>query len=125
MSDFFSPINGRKEREELLLTQPEVEVTEIEIASNFSIHCTGESLVKREISGILADDIRKRFGVTDTTPVFISELEADAQIGDEEWEHFHELLIECGDHKMDFETLSESNNFAQMLTWLEQDPDSK
>lgn len=125
MSGFFSPINGRKEREELLLTQPEVEVTEAEIASNFSIHCTGESLVKREVSGRLADDIRNRFGVTDATPVFISELEADAQIGDETWEHFKELVIECGEHKMDFETHSNSRNFAQMLTWLEQDPHSK
>lgn len=112
------PNSGMKERQELLLMQPEVEVSETEFNSYFSIHCEDEQLVKREVSGRLADDIRKRFGVTDQAPVFISELEAEAQIGDETWEHFRELLIECGDHKMDFETASEESNFAAMLKWL-------
>lgn len=114
---------GMNERQELLLTQPEVEVSEQEFNSYFSIHCEDEQLVKRAVSGLLADDIRKRFGVTDQAPVFISELEADAQIGDETWEHFRELLIECGDHKMDFETVSEESNFAAMLKWLDEAPE--
>lgn len=109
---------GQKERQEMLLTQPEVEVSEEEFNSNFSVLCEDEKLVKREVSGRLADEIRTRFGVKDKTPVFISELEGDAQIGDETWEHFTELVIECGDRKMDFDRYSEDNNFAAMLLWL-------
>lgn len=115
-------IPGMKERQELLLTQPEIEISEEEFNNHFSIHCEDEKLVKREVSGRLADDVRKRFGIADQTPVFITELEADAQIGDETWEHFRELLIECGDHKMDFETYSEESNFAAMLKWLDETP---
>jgi hypothetical protein len=62
--------------------------------------------------------------VKDNTPVFISEAQATAQIGDETYEHFHSLLIECGNQSADFESWSEGNCFAQMLVWIDQDPNS-
>lgn len=123
MSDYNQSSNGAdNKRQELLLTQPEVEVPDSEMSKYFSSRCTDEVIVKREVSGRLADDVRKRFGVKDNTPVFISESQANAQIGDETWEHFHSLLIECGDQSYDFESWSEGNCFTEMLVWIDQDP---
>lgn len=124
MSDYTQSNDSDVLRTDLLLTQPEVEVPDSEMSKYFSSRCTDEVIVKREVSGMLADDVRKRFGVTSTTPVFISEAEADALIGDETMEHFHTLLIECGDHSVDFESWSEGNCFTEMLAWLDEDPNN-
>jgi hypothetical protein len=115
---------GENERKELLLSQPEVEVSEDEFDNAFSVHCKNEELVKREVEGKLAEDIRKRFGAEPEAKVFITELEADVKIGDETWDHFKELVIECDGNKIDFENHMFTNAFVQMLNWLKEDPDS-
>lgn len=118
----FPEIPGKNEREALLLTQPEIEVSAKDFEDAFSARCENTQLVKRAVGGQLAADIRKRVSAPDDTPVFITELSGIAQIGDETWENFQELVVECGEHEIDFAMYSSESNFASMLTWLDQDP---
>lgn len=118
----FPEVPGKNEREALLLTQPEIEVPEQEIEAAFSARCENTQLTKREIHGNLAADIRKRLSVAEDATVFITELSGIAQTGDETWENFQELIVECGEHEIDFAMYSSESNFASMLTWLDQDP---
>lgn len=109
-------------REKMLSPLIDVELTEEDELRAFPIPSrTDETvLVKRKAEGRIAEDIRKRLGITDETPVFITEAEGVFQIGDSTWENFQKLLIECGEHKIDFSDSSSSGgNFAAFLNWIE------
>lgn len=112
---------GDVERAVFLVNEPEVELSEAELKLIDSPLLEDVVIIRRQITGRLAEDIRKRLRLTNNEGVFISELAGVAQTGDETWENFQELVVEAGPHRMDFETFSLGNNFSAMLDWLVQD----
>lgn len=77
-------------------------------------------LVRREISGKLADDIRSRFGVDDDIPVYITEEEIEGSYS--EWTSYTDyvMTIDCGRHQKKFDEIYAVYNFEKLLKWLDE-----
>lgn len=117
MNDF---IPGAADRKRLLNRFEEVDVTQKEAKKLLPANFANEKLVKREVLGRLAEDICVRLNVVgcDDNTVFITELEADVRLGDETWENFKYLVVECHGHVKKFESNTNDNCFVQLLEWL-------
>lgn len=115
-----TPTEAAVMRTVMLLAEPEVEVTAEERNQAFSDHCTNTKIVKRKITGPLAQEIVKRVGSLEKD-VFISELEATMETSKD---HFDELVVSVGSHKFDFGTYNgggnKDENFTALLTWVKQ-----
>lgn len=115
-------VPGESERNEMLLPLDAVEVSEAEVNERFSASCEDVQMVKRLAEGKIAEDIRNRMNAPDDADVFITEMSGVAQIGDETWENFQELVIECNGVVVEFDSgYSEENNFVRFLNWLKND----
>lgn len=77
-------------------------------------------LVRREISGKLADDIRTRFGVNDDIPVYITEEEIEGHYSEMTSYTDYVMTIDCGKHQKSFGEIHAIYNFEQLLKWLDE-----
>lgn len=118
MYHFITP--GEEERKAILLPLVEAEVSEKEFNDAFSVYCEEPTLIKRIAEGQIAIDIRRRMGADENAQVFLTEMGGIAQIGDETWENFAVLTIECEGQEVEFDSGSDNNNFVAFLKWVDE-----
>lgn len=83
-------------------------------------------LVKREVSGALAADIRKRFRseegeekATDADPVYITEKKWSGWISEVTAETSYQCVVNWGGYEKDFESYGDVIAFNHFIDWLD------
>lgn len=99
--------NGTDELESLTPSDPTNEVT----------------FVRRSLGGSLADAVRKRLGVSNDEPVFITERTENYNLSELTAETDHRHIIECAGHRKEFDHAIPIWNFDALLRWLDGEED--
>jgi hypothetical protein len=74
---------------------------------------------QRELTGPLADAVRRRLGVPSTTPVLITEAVHNGGYSEYTQENDYVMTIDCGGVRKEFDQWSAEDNFAALLKWLD------
>lgn len=80
--------------------------------------------VTRKIEGSLSTAVRKRLSVAVDIPVLVTETASQVHLSDISSEMDYKMVVECGEHKKEFNTENPAYNFQALLNWLDEEPGS-
>lgn len=80
--------------------------------------------VERQVEGKLAEDIRKRIKAAPDAVVLITEIDELWWLSEVTCESNYKTTIKCGEVEKKFNLDGGDQNFAALLKWLDEDPDS-
>jgi hypothetical protein len=77
--------------------------------------------VKRVLTGVLADDIRRALGEPDDTIVYITEVEVSEGYSEYTTETDYQMEIECGKVVKEFDEYGygQQSNLVKLIEWIE------
>lgn len=72
----------------------------------------------KEVYGELASEIRSRFGITEETPVVMTEMRCFGGMFEPETEDECDLVVTCGEHRKGFSDIHPDLNFVHLIKWV-------